>query len=122
MISEKPVTPGDVLVVTLPSHNPWGREQEGRRPAVVVGVPSGKVRFPVVVVVPLTTQDGAWAQDNPMLYPSLAPGQGCLPRYSVALLDQVRATDIRRVEGYLGTLAADDYECIRAGLRQMLRL
>ncbi|MGQ9553222.1 MAG: type II toxin-antitoxin system PemK/MazF family toxin [Anaerolineae bacterium] len=48
--------------------------------------------------------------------------KGGLPRHSVALLDQVRAADVRRVEGYLGTLSAEDYERIRAGLRQMLWL
>ncbi len=46
-----------------------GHEQEGRRPAVIVGVPLGDVRYSVVVVVPLTTQFGAWGKRNPVLYP-----------------------------------------------------
>jgi len=53
---------GDVVFVNLPSHNPKGHEQEGKRPAVVVGVPLGDVRYPVVVVVPLTTQFGVWVK------------------------------------------------------------
>ena len=57
-----------------------------------------------------------------LLSKSIAAVEGGLPRHSVALLDQVRATGVRRVEGYLGTLSAGDYERIRAGLRQMLRL
>ncbi|HAG08004.1 MAG TPA: hypothetical protein DCK87_00305 [Desulfotomaculum sp.] len=49
------ITPGDILLIALPSHDPSGHEQEGVRPAIAVGVPQGHVRYPVVIVVPLTT-------------------------------------------------------------------
>jgi hypothetical protein len=29
---------GDVILVRLPAHQPSGREQEGQRPAVIVGI------------------------------------------------------------------------------------
>lgn len=50
--------PGDVLLIALPSHDPKGHEQEGLRPAIVVGIPRGPVRYPVVIVVPLTSKSG----------------------------------------------------------------
>jgi mRNA interferase MazF len=48
---------GDVIAAKFPSQNPSGREQEGYRPAIVVGLPSrlGRLRFPLVFVVPMTT-------------------------------------------------------------------
>ena len=42
------VAPGDILMVRLPSHIPKAHEQEGERPVVVVGLPTGSVRYPVV--------------------------------------------------------------------------
>ncbi len=57
---ERAVVAGDVLVVRLPLHRPQGHEQEGRRPVVVAAVPRGTLRYPVVIVIPLTTQLGPW--------------------------------------------------------------
>ena len=39
---------GDLVLVALPVHNPLGREQQGTRPGVVVGVPSGEIRYPTI--------------------------------------------------------------------------
>lgn len=119
MISQ--VAIGDILLVALPDHVPGGREQDGARPAIVVGVPVGTVRYPVVIVVPLTTQSGSWARQNPVLYPYLSPGTGGLPRVSVALLDQIRALDVHRVAAYLGTLSPGEWEPIRDGLKQVMK-
>jgi mRNA interferase MazF len=41
------LAPGDVVMVAFPRHNPRGHEQEGMRPAIVVGVPHGPMRFPL---------------------------------------------------------------------------
>ncbi|MCL6479272.1 MAG: type II toxin-antitoxin system PemK/MazF family toxin [Peptococcaceae bacterium] len=62
------VAPGDVLLINLPSHSPKGHGQEGSRPVFVVGVPTEPARYPVVIVVPLTTQSGPWAKKNPAMY------------------------------------------------------
>ena len=43
-MKSQPLKCGDVVFVNLPSHNPKGHEQEGRRPAVIVGVPLENVR------------------------------------------------------------------------------
>lgn len=110
------ITPGDIVLIALPSHDPSGHEQEGVRPAIVVGVPQGLVRYPVVVAVPLTTKGGPWARKNPSLYHHLPQGAGGIPRASTALVDQVRAVDVRRVKAYLGTLEAEVFELIRNSL------
>jgi mRNA interferase MazF len=48
---------GDVVLAKFPEQDPQGREQQGLRPAVVVALPEqiGTPRFPLIVVVPLTT-------------------------------------------------------------------
>ncbi|MBC7336608.1 MAG: type II toxin-antitoxin system PemK/MazF family toxin [Clostridia bacterium] len=107
-------------MIALPSHDPRGHEQEGVRPAVVVSVPQGYVRYPVVIVVPLTTRSGDWARRDPSLYLPLPAGAGGLPRPSVALVDQVRAVDVKRVRGYLGTLGEMDFKLIKNSLLRLL--
>ena len=116
---------GDVVFALFPVHDPAGREQEGRRPAVVVGVPDllGAPRFGVLIVVPLTTDRGQdWAEESPALYPSLPKGTANLRSDSICLLDQVRALSVQRVSHYRGTLSDEEYGPIRDGLARMLRL
>jgi mRNA interferase MazF len=121
-LNSQPLKCGDIVFVNLPSHNPKGHEQEGRRPAVIVGVPLGDVRYSVVVVVPLTTQFGVGGKRNPVLYPIIPSGTAGLPQKSVALCDQIRAVDIQRVIGYLGSLNINEYLPIIDGVRQVLDL
>lgn len=122
MADEELIAQGDVILVSLPCHLPPGFEQEGIRPAVVLGVPAGPVRFPVVIAAPLTTAGGSWSRENPVLYPSLPAGSGGLPRRSTILLDQLRSLDVKRVAGYLGSLDQRDLERIRDGVRHLLKL
>ncbi|MDB5101500.1 MAG: transcriptional modulator of MazE/toxin, MazF [Cyanobacteria bacterium RYN_339] len=119
----KSLAPGDVVTVNLPSHQPAGREQEGYRPAVVVGVPSlaGPVRFPVVIIVPLTTDSGqSWAVAHPVLYPVLAAGAGGLPVASICLADQVRSLDLARVHVRRGTLSNPEFEAVSMAVSRAL--
>ena len=95
---------GDVVIVALPTNTTRGRKPQGTRPAVVVGIPSGEVRYPIILIVPLTTQTGCWALNNPSLYRSLEAGAGGFPQSSIVLLDQVRGLDTRRILEYLGTI------------------
>ena len=70
---------GDVIDALLPSQSPQGREQEGLRPAIVVAVPEdfSKPRFPLVLVVPITTDRGySWVTAAPELYLRLPAGSG----------------------------------------------
>lgn len=115
---------GDILLVALATHTPAGHEQEGYRPAITVGIPErlGRLRFPMIVVAPLTTQDGEWVTRNPDVYPRLRSGSGGLPQASVVLLDNLRGIDARRVVRYIGSLTSEEFAPVRVGLRRMLGL
>lgn len=120
---ERNLAIGDVVSALFPSHLPGGREQQGFRPAVVVGVPEkvGVVRFEVVVVVPMTTdRRQSWAARSPALYPRFEAGTANLRSASVCLLDQVRSIGAERVRGYRGTLSAEQYRPIHNGLQAMM--
>ena len=83
---------------------------------------SGPQRFPVIVIVPLTTATGSWAEANPTLYPTLSAGAGGLPQSSTVLLDQIQAVDATRVRKYFGTLEPEEYATLRQGIVKMLAL
>jgi mRNA interferase MazF len=110
-------------VVDFPTQIPSGREQQGRRPAVVVALPNitGATRYSVIVIVPTTTQQGNWVRQNPTLYPRLQAGMGNLAYDSTVLIDQIRALDIRRVLAYRGNLTPEQYQPIEDGLKAMVR-
>jgi mRNA interferase MazF len=82
----------------------------------------GQTRFPALVVVPLTTQTGAWVTKSPKLYPLLEKGMGGLPLPSTVLLDQVAGVDATRVLRKLGKLSVKEFEPIREGLKAVLKL
>ena len=84
-------------------------------------IPKGSVRYPIVVVVPLTTQAGVWAQKNPELYQRIPKGEGGIPKNSIALIDQVRAVDIHRVKSFLGSLEELTYSSIRVSLLKLFQ-
>ena len=114
---------GDVITALFPVHVPGGREQQGYRPAVVVGVPErlGVPRFEVLLVVPMTTDRGQqWTERSPGLYPRLEKGTANLRSSSICLLDQIRAIGAERVRGYRGTLDAEQYGPIHDGLCRMM--
>jgi mRNA interferase MazF len=115
----RPLAVGSIILVTLPSSNPRGREQEGKRPTLVVGLPMGAVRYPMVVVLPMTTATGPWVDRNPDLYYRLNAGTAGLTRDSVILIDQIRSTDVARVSGYLGSLTTVQYRPILEVLQQL---
>ena len=79
------------------------------------------MRYPVVIVVPLTTRSSPWAKRNPALYLPLPPGAGGIPRASIVLIDQVRTVDARRVRAYLGTLEKTTFEPIQNSLLKVFR-
>jgi mRNA interferase MazF len=114
---------GDVISALFPVHVPGGREQQGYRPAVVVGVPERLdiPRFEVIIVVPMTTDRGQdWLERSPALYPRLEKGTANLRSPSICLLDQVRSIGAERIRGYRGTLDAEQYRPIHDGLREMM--
>ncbi|MUG98660.1 type II toxin-antitoxin system PemK/MazF family toxin [Scytonema sp. UIC 10036] len=114
---------GDIVTARFPEHNPQGREQQGYRPAIVVGFPNriGIPRFSLVIVVPMTTDKGQlWALSSPHLYPRFPIGVAQLRTPSIALLDQVRVIDVNRIVAYRGSLTPDQYEPILIGLQRII--
>lgn len=116
------LAPGDVVIVDFPAHAPGGREQEGVRPAIVAGAALGPLRFPLLMVVPLTTASGAWQTANPATYPAVQAGTAGLPKLSVALTDQLRAIDRQRLRAYVGALTPAQYAPIHAPITAALQL
>lgn len=108
------------MTARFPVHNPHGHEQEGYRPAVVVGLPErlGPPRFKMVLVAPLTTdRGGAWSKSA--LYPRLAAGIGGLPNDSLVLLEQTRALGTDRMARYLGQLTEAQYGPVKQRLARV---
>lgn len=117
--------PGLLLWVALGRRLPPGHEQEGERPALLVGVPArlGKPRFTMLLVAPVTSfAEQAWAVRAPELYPYLQAGVANLPRPSLVLLDQLQSVDARRVLRYVGLLDREQYTPIATALRGILAL
>jgi len=118
-----PLQFGDLVTAQFPKQNPQGREQEGYRPAIVVGFPNrlGIPRFYLIAVIAMTTDKSqAWAIASPDLYPRFATGVAGLKSPSIALLDQIRVLDINRIVNYRGSLTPEQYEPILLGLQRML--
>ena len=108
------------MTARFPAQDPQGREQEGYRPAVIVGLPEllGRPRFNMVLVVPLTTdRQESWSRSA--LYPRLGAGIGGLPKDSVVLLEQTRALDTGRMARYLGQLSSEQFAPIKQGLARI---
>ena len=114
------LTPGAVFVADFPEHDPSGHEQEGPRPAVLVGLPTnaGRPRFPVLMLAPVTTfREQPWVTAAPELYPVLQAGAGGLRVPSIVLVDQTRALDASRVSRLLGHLTPEQYAPVQAAVR-----
>jgi mRNA interferase MazF len=97
------VSVGDIHWVDLPVAN--GREQRGRRPAVVLQDDDYGGNLPVVLVVPLTTARATMRfAGTTLIHPTAANG---LRQASVALVFQIRAIDRRRIQERIGTVSAE---------------
>ncbi|MBC7473536.1 MAG: type II toxin-antitoxin system PemK/MazF family toxin [Candidatus Sericytochromatia bacterium] len=114
---------GDVIEITYPRKVPKGHEQEGRRPAVVIGIPEkvDVTRYPIVITIPLTTNLGNCSTEN-KLYIRLNQGEGNLLQESVILTDQIVSVDITRITGLFGILNESTIKSIRNILKQILEL
>ena len=114
---------GDIIEVTYPRKVPKGHEQEGRRPAIVIGIPEkvGVTRYPIVITIPLTTNLGDWSTEN-KLYVRLNKGDGDLLQESIVLTDQIISIDITRITGLFGTLNESKMKSIRNILKQIFEL
>jgi mRNA interferase MazF len=97
------VSVGDLHWVDLPAVN--GREQGGRRPAVVLQDDDYGGNLPVVLVVPLTTARAAMRfAGTTLIRPTAENG---LRQASVALVFQLRAIARGRIQERIGTVSAE---------------
>ena len=97
---------GEIYWVSLPDRG--GREQRGRRPAVI-WQDMQAFPLPTIVIIPLTGQAKAMRFDG-FLTIDPTPANG-LASSSVALVFQLGSCDARRFEGRIGQL--DDIDLIR---------
>ncbi len=116
-MTSAPLRWGDIVLVVLPGQHPRGREQEGLRPAVVVGIPPQPLRFPLLLLAPLTSQRGPWAEAHPELYPSVGADSLGLRKPSIVLMDQIRACDLSRIRARIGKLDRDGSDRVRTALQ-----
>jgi mRNA interferase MazF len=94
---------GDIHWVALPAAN--GREQRGRRPAVILQDEQYASGLPVMLVVSLTTTQAALRfAGTTRIQPT--PENG-LRQVSVALVFQLRAIDRQRVEERIGSVSRE---------------
>ena len=108
---------GDVVVVDL---NPTeGSEKKGVRPCVVVQNNTGNQFSPNTIIVPVTH---AGKGKHYPFHAFLPAGEGRFKNDSIALCDQVRVIDRRRITGRLGTLSPALVADLDAALRMSLAL
>ena len=109
------MTVGDIHWVQLPAPN--GREQGGRRPAVILQDDHYAGGLPVVLVIPLTTARGAMRFAGTVLIRPTA--ENGLRQASVALVFQLRAIDRRRIQERIGNVGDTVLHEIRAELDKL---
>jgi mRNA interferase MazF len=109
------VTLGDIHWVDLPDRG--GREQRGRRPAVIWQDSTAFPRLPTVLVLPLTSRlDSQRFAATHLVQPTKQNG---LSVPSVALVFQIGATDVRRIGARLGRLDPHDLNAVRDMARKL---
>jgi mRNA interferase MazF len=114
---------GDIITARFPIHTPSGHEQEGLRPALVLGLPDkvASPRFSMVLLAPITTdRNQSWA--NSALYPKLGKAFTGLSSDSIVMLEQTRSLDAQRVGKYVSSLPTEVYETIASVLAQITDL
>ncbi|GAB2910923.1 type II toxin-antitoxin system PemK/MazF family toxin [Rhodococcus aerolatus] len=115
MAGEPTVVPGSVVWVDLDPVQ--GREQSGRRPAVVVSAAGYlDVVTTLVVCVPVTTVDRGWPNHVRL------DGPTGLDRPSWAMTEQVRTLSRRRVVGRAGVVDDATLAAVRTWLADFLDL
>jgi mRNA interferase MazF len=106
------LAPGDVVWVAPDAA--VGREQSGRRPALVVaGADYLQLIDSLAVVVPLTSVDRGW--------PNHIPVSGtALPSASWAMTEQVRTISRARIVDTAGRADAETLRAVRGWIRDFL--
>lgn len=98
--------------------DPVGREQSGRRPAVIVSADAlNESRAGVVVVVPITT-----AYRGLPSHVEIDPGSSGLDEVSYAKCEDVKSVSEQRLIGRLGAVDAQAMFAVARALRFLLDL
>jgi len=96
-----------------------GSEQAGIRPAVVVQTDRANRTSPCTIVVPFTTRIPRSLFPSHVFVPA---GEGGLTQDSVALCEQVRVIDQRRITRVVGQLGDSRLDELSGALRAALEL
>lgn len=95
-----------------------GREQAGRRPALVIASDLYLEQADTLaIIVPATTVDRGWPNHVPLRGPRLA-----LPQRTYAMTEQPRTVTRRRLLGAAGTVDAETMREVDGWLRDFLAL
>jgi len=113
----EPVRRGDAVLCDL---SPVvGTEQAGVRPALVVQIDRANTVSPHTIIVPFTTRIRQALLPSHVLIPA---GVGGLSHDSVALCEQIRVIDKRRIIRVLGHVDDAHMEEVARALRSILGL
>ena len=115
------IVPGDIVLISLQNKSAEELSFIDYRPAVVVACPKIDLRFPVIIIVPLTTQPVSQIMNFPQMEIKVPKNSGVLAHESIALIDQLRSIDIDRVQAYLGCLDRSAYERIRQNILELFQ-
>lgn len=88
-----------------------GSEQGGMRPVLVLQNNTGNKHSPTVVIAPITSRLG-----KPDLPTHVSLGATHLAKNSIALLEQIRTIDKRRMADYIGTVSDEEMEKVENAL------
>ena len=106
----KSILRGDLYYADL---NPVvGSEQGGIRPVLVIQNDIGNKHSPTIIVAAITSKSGKAMLPTHCL---LSADAG-LDRDSIALLEQIRTIDKRRLKDHVGALGADDMQAVNKAL------
>jgi mRNA interferase MazF len=112
---------GDVLRINLPAPpGGSGREQAGRRPAIVVQTDSPELNLPTLMVVPTTGELAALR--FPFTFQVQPTPRNGLTMPSVVLVFQLRAIDRVRILEIVGQLEPEHLERLNNEMRRLLQL
>ena len=110
------MTIGEIHWVDLPDAG--GREQAGRRPAIIIQNDSYAGSLPTVLVIPLSSAIAALR--FPGTTPVKADKASGLRTDSVALVFQLRAIDRARIKEQIGDVSESELNEIRTELAKLL--
>lgn len=112
----------DVVIANFPKHDPPGHEQEGMRPAIIIGFADKP--YPMVDLIPIsslfderTGKRKEWVDDplsDCLIFPKNTAN---LNKDSVVLLGQSRHLGRDRIVDYCGRLTLEEFAAVVKALR-----